>query len=139
VRLVEVEHQGGPQLLDYQAEPRSWRRFTSYLGGQETLKPDAFVVTVQGEWEDRWFLEVDRGTEHAPAVRRQLDRYVRYWHTGHEQARSEVFPQVLWIVPDARRHAELVAVIGRLPAETWPLFRVALATDAGAVLAGGTP
>ncbi len=137
VRLMEAQHYGGPDLLEFQAEPRSWRTFTSYAHGQETLKPDAFVSLVSGEWEDRYFLEVDRGTEHPPALRRQLDRYVRYWRSGREQATSEVFPQVLWIVPDAARHAVLVDVIGRLPAEAWPLFRVSTEDTAVGVLTGG--
>ena len=137
VRLMESSHHGGPDLLEFRAEPRSWRTFTSYAHGQETLKPDAFVLLVTGEWEDRWFLEVDRGTEHPPALRRALDRYVRYWRSGQEQAASEVFPQVLWIVPDAKRHAVLVDVIGRLPAEAWPLFRVATEDTALGVLTGG--
>jgi len=137
VRLVEVERGGGPELLDFVAEPRSWRSFASYAGGREDLKPDAFVRLGSGDWEDRWFLEVDCGTEHAPALRRKLDRYVRYWQSGHEQARDEVFPQVLWIVPDARRHAQLVEVIGRLPEQAWPLFRVAVRDEAGRVLTGG--
>jgi hypothetical protein len=137
VRLLEAERGGGPELLDFRAEPRSWRNFASYAGGRETLKPDAFVRLGSGEWEDQWFLEVDRGTEHTPALKRQLGRYVRYWRSGREQAASEVFPQVLWIVPDQRRHAELVDVIGRLPAETWPLFRVSPTTEAGRLLAGG--
>jgi hypothetical protein len=139
VRLVEAQADGGPDLLDFQGEPRCWRSFTSYLHGQETLKPDAFVSLLSGEWEDRWFLEIDRGTEHSPALRRQLNRYVRYWRTGQEQARSEVFPQVLWIVPNKPRHAVLVDVVGSLPAEAWPLFRVATEETALAVLAGGTP
>lgn len=139
VRLMEAQRDGGPELLDFHAEPQSWRSFASYAGGRETLKPDAYVRLGSGEWEDRWFLEIDRDTEHAPAVRRQLERYVRYWQSGQEQARDEVFPQVLWIVPDRRRHAELVDVIGRLPAQTWSLFRVAVTTEAGQVLAGGTP
>jgi hypothetical protein len=139
VRLAEAERTGGPKLLEFKAEPGSWRQFASYAGGQETLKPDAFVSLLSGEWEDRFFLEVDRGTEHSPALRRQLDRYERYWRSGREQAASEVFPQVLWIVPDSARHAVLVELIGRLPAEVWPVFRVATEDDALGVLTGGTP
>jgi hypothetical protein len=139
VRLAEAERTDGPKVLDFQGEPGSWRQFASYAGGQEVLKPDAFVSLVSGEWEDRWFLEIDRGTEHTPALRRQLDRFVRYWRTGREQATSEVFPQVLWIVPDGARQAVLVESIGRLPAEAWPLFRVATEDQALGVLTGGTP
>jgi hypothetical protein len=136
VRLVEAERTGGPTVLDFQAEPGSWRQFASYAGGQEVLKPDAFVSLLSGEWEDRWFLEIDLDTEHTPALRRQLDRYVRYWRSGREQAASEVFPQVLWIVPDGARRAILASLVDRLPAEARPLFRVAADNDALDELAG---
>jgi hypothetical protein len=137
VRLAEAERTGGPKVLDFQGEPGSWRQFASYAGGREVLKPDAFVSLVSGEWEDRFFLEIDRSTEHTPALRRQLDRYVRYWRSGQEQATSEVFPGVLWIVPDVERHAVLVDVIGHLPAEAWPIFRVSVENEALQVLTGG--
>jgi hypothetical protein len=47
-----------------------------------------------------------------------------------EQARFDVFPRVLWVVPDQRRYDALIEVFGRLPVEVWPLFTVALAGDA---------
>lgn len=139
VRLVENERLGGLKVLEYNAEPKSWRYYVSGLGGRAVLKPDAFVRLASDEWEDHWFLEVDRDTEHTPALARQLDRYVEYWRTGQEQARNEVFPRVMWVVPNQRRYGELIDLFGRLPVEAWPLFQVSLGSDAIDRLSGREP
>ena len=47
------------------------------------------------------------------------------------RAARGLFPEVLWIVPDAARQAVLIDAFGRQPVEAWPLF--AVATDADAV------
>lgn len=125
VRLLEAERAGLLQMADFVTEPRCWRRFPGHGGGRATLKPDAVTTLKLGGYEDRWFLEVDRGTESPATLGRQCDHYRRYWQSGIEQARTEVFPRVLWLVPDERRHDQLVDVLGRQSAETWALFAVA--------------
>jgi hypothetical protein len=75
-------------------------------------------------------VEIDRDTEPTTTLARKCDTYRRYWQSGTEQARSGVFPRVLFLVPDEPRYAALVEVFGRQPAEAWPLFVVALADDA---------
>jgi hypothetical protein len=139
VRLVENERLGGLKVLEYTAEPKSWRSYVSGLGARSVLKPDAFVRLASDEWEDHWFLEIDRDTEHVPALERQLMHYVDYWRSGIEQARNEVFPHVLWIVPNARRYDELIDAFGRLPAEAWPLFQVSMKDDVINRLSGREP
>lgn len=134
--LVEADRRGAVELLDFTTEPRSWRTFTAPAGGSTTLKPDAFLRLGHGDWETAVFLEVDRDTEGPATLRRQLDLYVRYWRSGTEQARHEVFPLVVWIVPHPRRHVQLVDLLGRLPSSTWPLFRVATEVDALGLLTG---
>lgn len=89
-------------LLGCQAEPRCWRQFTS-INGLTVLRPDLFVSLGVDEFEHRWFCEVDRGTEHLPAVIRKCRQYEAYYASGSEQARHDVFPRVCWIVPDERR------------------------------------
>jgi hypothetical protein len=103
VRLMETERRGETniRLGEYHAEPACWRSFSGPGGGRLTLKPDAEVTLELGRYEDHWFLEVDRATESRPTLARKLGRYVQYWQTGQEQARTGVFPKVLWIVPDA--------------------------------------
>jgi hypothetical protein len=124
-------------LTSFTAEPACWRHFPGPGGGRVTLKPDAFVATRQDQFEDRWFIEVDRATEAVSVVAKKCELYRRYWQTGIEQARFDVFPRVLWTVPDQRRYDALIEVFGRLPVEVWPLFTVALAEDAVARIAQG--
>jgi len=136
VRLVEAERAGAMQLRDFVAEPGCWRSFTGPYG-RTVLKPDAYVITRLGDFEDHWFIEVDRGTEATTTLARKCDVYRRYWQTGTEQARREIFPKVLWLVPDQRRYDALVEVFGRQPAEAWQLFAVALFDEAVNAIARG--
>lgn len=131
VRLVEAHRTGRLTLADFVTEPGCWRRFSGSGGGPITLKPDAAVRLLVGRFEDRWFIEVDRGTESRTALARKCDLYRQYWQTGREQSRANgIFPKVLWLVPDERRQAALADVIGRQPAYAWPLFAASLNTEA---------
>ncbi|MCE7006603.1 replication-relaxation family protein [Kibdelosporangium philippinense] len=135
--LAVAHRHGELTLVSFTAEPACWRHFSGPGGGRQVLKPDCAVVTQQGRFEDRWLIEVDRATEAVSVVQRKCELYRRYWQTGAEQARFEVFPRVLWLVPDQRRYDALIEVFGRLPVDVWPLFTVALAEDAVARIAQG--
>jgi Replication-relaxation len=56
--------------LECQAEPRSWRQFGT-LGGGRFVRPDLFLVIGSGEYELRWFGEIDRSTESLPVITRK--------------------------------------------------------------------
>jgi hypothetical protein len=133
VGLMQAERHGVAEvrLGEFRTEPVCWRSFAGPGGGRETLKPDAEVTLGLGRYEDRWFIEVDRATESRTTLARKLNRYLRYWQSGQEQARTGVFPKVLWSVPDPARLEVLVDEFGRLPVEAWPLF--AASTEANAV------
>jgi hypothetical protein len=137
VRLVEADRAGHLRLLDFSTEPATWRSFPAPGGGRLILKPDAAVTVQLGQFEDRWFLEIDRGTEATTTIGRACDRYRAYWSTGLEQEREGVFPRVLWLVPDASRYQQLVETLAKQPAEAWSLFAVALFDDAVSRLAQG--
>lgn len=140
VRLVELERAGTLEVLSFETEPLSWRTFTGLGGAQTVLKPDAFARIGMSEYEDVYFIEVDRATHSGPSVARKLTLYRRYWQTGREQRRwSGVFPKVLVLVPSEARKDALVDVAGRQPAESWPLFQIVRYEDATRVLSGGTP
>jgi hypothetical protein len=126
VGLVEQERAGKVRLVDFATEPACWRSFYGPGGGRLVLKPDAFAVLRLGDgrYEDRWFIEVDQGTESLPTIGRKCEAYRRYWQSGAELAHSEVFPRVLWIAPSVSRAEALVEVCGRQPAEAWQLFVV---------------
>lgn len=136
VELSEAEASGDCELLAFDAEPLSWRRFTGLAGARTILKPDTYLRLGLGEYEDAYFLEIDRATESLPTLARKLDTYRRYRQTGREQQRYGVFPQALFLVPDQARKQALVDLLGNQPAETWQLHRVSLASEALSVLLG---
>jgi hypothetical protein len=137
VRLVEAERDGLLQVLAFDAEPACWRSFNGSGGEVVMVKPDAYSVLGVGEFEEHAFIEVDRGTESSQALRVKFDRYRAYWVSGREQRTKDVFPRVVWLVPDSGRQRQLVDIAGRQPAEAWQLFKVGLFEDAVSALTGG--
>ncbi|MDT0309662.1 replication-relaxation family protein [Streptomyces sp. DSM 44917] len=111
IRLHEVAGRGAIELVSVETEPSCWRSFVSPHGTLEWLKPDLAVVTASGDFEDHWFLEIDRATEHPPVVVRKAKTYLRYAATGAHQARHGLFPAVAWVVPDAARQKALEAAL----------------------------
>ncbi|KXP06895.1 replication-relaxation family protein [Tsukamurella tyrosinosolvens] len=106
VRLTEAQRDGRLEHLSITGEPANWRRFTGLHGRVETLKPDLHAITAFGDYEDHWLFERDLASEHPTVVVRQAQVYERYAATGGYQSEHDVFPAVLWIVPDtARQHA----------------------------------
>lgn len=138
VDLTEAARAGSCELLSFEAEPLSWRRFTAPHGGTSYVKPDASVRLGVGDFEHGAFVEVDRATEARPTITRKCTAYRRYWETGREQARFGYFPRVLFAVPSEARKAALVEVFRAQPEEAWSLFQVALAGELPAALIRGT-
>lgn len=136
VELRERERAGQGELLAFDAEPLCWRRFTGVGGATVWLKPDAFIRWGRGKLEHLSFAEVDRATASAPTVARKLEVYRRYWQTGREQERCGAFPRVVLLAPTAARHAVLVRVVGRQPADAQPLYRVGRYDEAANLLTG---
>ena len=126
VRLVLAERTGSLRVVRFVAEAASWRGFFGPGGARVVLKPDSYAVVSVDGWEDYWFLEVDLDTEHAPTIARKCAVYRDYCRSGTEQARHEVFPRVLWLVPDEHRAGVLRRVLDRLPSGAKELFDVAL-------------
>ena len=121
-------------LASFQAEPASWRSYAGPGGGRARIKPDAYAVVDIGDYECRYFIEVDRSTESTSRLTEKARAYVRYWQSGREQSESGMFPLVVWVVPDARRHQQMTEALAALPAEHWHLFAVCTAEAAGALL-----
>jgi hypothetical protein len=103
VGLIDAERRHLIESVTVAHEPESWRRFLAPHGGTETLKPDLQVDIVTKGDELRWWVEVDRATEGLPTVVRKAQVYERYWRCGQEEQRSDIFPQVVWLVPHERR------------------------------------
>jgi len=97
---------GAWELVEWQSEPTSWRDVVT-LGGTVVLRPDLFLVLAVGDYELRWFIEIDRATEHLPAITRKCRLYNTYYRSGTEQRHHQVFPRTLWIAPTERRAESL--------------------------------
>jgi Replication-relaxation len=135
VLLKEAEQAGGPELLAFDGEPDCWSSFPR-RGGSDTLKPDALVRLGVGEFEERSFLEVDCGTEGRGALTRKCRRYGAYFQTGIEQAKSGVFPRVVWITTNQARVKLLEEVCASLAAGHKQLFTVGTQEQSVALLSG---
>ena len=98
------------ELKALDSEPTCWRR---YKDGERTyqFKPDLFAITEYDNYEDRWFIEMDLGTESLGQVLEKCNMYLRYYYTGLEQRATEMFPGVAWIVKDATRRDGIMQCI----------------------------
>jgi hypothetical protein len=126
VRLVEGDRSRRFELLELSGKPSCWRSYDGIAAQRAVLKPDSYVRLGVGDYEDSYFIEVDRGTEGSRAIERQLDAYVAYHRTGREQAEHGVFPRVLWLAPDERRAEAIGGSIQRLPTAAQSLFQLAV-------------
>lgn len=122
--LVTAARAGLVELLSVQIEPACWRPYTGLGGTREVLKPDLFAVTASGEYEDHWFIEIDRATESLPVLIRQCQLYEAYRRSGTEQATAGLFPRVLWVVPDKLRATRLRAALASARTFDRELFQV---------------
>lgn len=125
------------ELLEFQAEPAAWRNFLSIRSERITLKPDAYVRLGIGQFEQVSFVEVDRGTEHAPTLKRKLGVYIDAYQAGVEQRNGSPFPAVIWIVPDDKRAAQLKRIIDTMPPEHAAVFAVTTPNNQIQALKGG--
>lgn len=140
VGLVVAERSGLISQLQICHEPGTWRRFTTATG-PVTLKPDLLVELTTNSggadgWELRWFIEIDRGTEHLPTVLAKCHTYEQYWRSGREVEQSDIFPKVLWSVSKAKRAGAIGDAIRHSRTLTDELFAVATADQAARVLGG---
>jgi len=136
VRLREAERAAQIELLAFDGEPAAWRGYSRLGGAAGVLKPDAYLRLGVGEFEDSFFVEVDLGSERRGQLIRQHRAYSEYFRAGVEQAKTGVFPGVLWVVPDAQRMALLADIHRGLPEQTGRLFTVVTSAQALAVLCG---
>jgi hypothetical protein len=109
VRLRESERLGALQLARFDAEPAAWHRT-----GLTVLKPDAYAVWTTDGWEYHRWLEVDRGTESYPALRRKLLGYLDAVNDG-DIGPSGVAPEVLVTVRTEQRLMALRRLAAELP------------------------
>lgn len=136
VDLILAERDKALELVECQAEPACWRRYTGNRG-MEVLRPDLFVVIASSEYEYRWFVEQDMGTEHLPTLLQKCRAYDDYYRTGIEQRATRVFPRVCWVVPDQRRVSQLMDKIEGSDRLSTAMFVATTPEGAVTVLSGG--
>lgn len=138
--LVEADRAGIAELVQVQTEPECWRRFSGLGGARLVLQPDLYAVTgdrTDPAYVNRWFIEVDRGTESLPRLLKKCQQYESYRATGIEQANGDAFPLVVWQLPDQNRLARLRTAIARSTRLELALFRLATPETFVGVIAGG--
>lgn len=137
LRLLEAGRAHSFHLLRVQTEPTCWRSFVSLGGGLAVLKPDLYAVTATSEYEDSWFIEVDRGTESLPTLLRKCRVYEEYRRSGVEQRTHDVFPLVLWLLPNQPRLDTLSTALHQAPDLDAALYRLTTFGGIIPVVTGG--
>lgn len=137
LRLSEATRGGNFSVVELLREPDCWRAYSGRHGGVVQLKPDLSLVTTCGEYEDHWFLEIDRSTEPPSRVVRACLKYEAYRQTGAERKRVGVFPAVVWITPDAKRANTLQGHITKTPGLSRDLYAVVQIDDLPALIKAG--
>jgi hypothetical protein len=117
VALKRLELAGQLTVISYTAEPGCHRTV-----GTVSLTPDAYVeVGVSApKLKYSFWLEIDRDTENSETIK---GKCVRYWR-AFQSWDGQVFPYVVFVVPDAGRQRELERIINGGPDEAQALFRV---------------
>ncbi|MBM7416830.1 hypothetical protein JOE30_000880 [Rhodococcus sp. PvP016] len=135
VRLREATGPGRRhELVEFDPEPACWRRYPAPHGGVAVLRPDAYVRVADVDYEDLFFIEIDRATESLATIRAKCQAYTAYWRSGTEQALSGIFPKVVWIVPSEHRADGIHRTIARLNQPDQQLFTVTTDADAPTTL-----
>jgi hypothetical protein len=134
VELTLADRRRDLELLQVQTEPECWRPLGAR--GLATLRPDLFVITAKGDFEYRYFVEVDLGTESLPRLLSKCRIYEDYYRAGSEQHLHDVFPSVLWIMHNQDRALKLRDAIARSSSLTAEVFMVTADTQAFDVLVG---
>ena len=119
VRAGAVEVIGNGHVIDLLGEGESFGLISLVSG----LEPAATIRA--HDFTDRWFLEVDLGTESLPTLLKKCGIYEQYRATGIEQEQHGVFPLVLWLFTKQERADRLERAIVRSPRLTSQLYRFA--------------
>lgn len=137
LELLAAERRGALEAAKVQLEPRCWRAYSGPGGERRLLQPDLFAITQVPGYEDRWFIEIDLGSESLPTLLGKCRQYEAYRASGAEQAASGVFPLVVWQLTTPERRDRLAAAISRSAALTPPLYRLVLRGELAELVAGG--
>lgn len=136
VELTTLHLDGKITIENFSFEPKCWRSFTT-LFSHFTLKPNEFVRLMVGNFEEAYFFEADNATEHLGRIIAKCKQYIAYFNTGIEQRENEIFPLVVWVVPDDKRK---LAILNRIKEDLdgyWELFEVITLDEFSGFIEGG--
>jgi hypothetical protein len=128
--LVSHTAQAGITLAAFDAEPAAW-----WPDGRGWLKPDAYLRLSAPQFDDHWWVEVDRATESLPTLRRKLNAYLDFYQRG-QLGPNGVMPRVLISTVTERRRDALRDLVEHLPEPADALFTFALDRDSWLMLLG---
>lgn len=140
VQLTEICRSHSLELVQIQSEPACWRGYTSERGKPATMKPDLFAVTMNGDFLDSWFIEIDMNTESPAVILDKCCRYVRYYKSGIEQKEHGVFPLVVWIACSENRKNKLKQYINEsrdIPEQYKGIFTVIMPGEFEVLICNG--
>ncbi len=117
VMLKRLERGGELTVISYAADPASRQTVGDIL-----LTPDAYteIGVPASRQKFSFWLEIDRDTENAETIR---GKCVRYWR-AFQAWDGDIFPYIVFVVPDDRRKRELERTIAAGPDEAQEMFRV---------------
>ncbi|MDQ1175024.1 hypothetical protein QE430_003331 [Microbacterium testaceum] len=111
VTLITQAQVTGAELERVEIESEAWRPFLTTHATATVLKPDLYAHLSTPDYDDHYYLEIDRASESIPVVLGQCRLYAAYRTTGRAQTEHGVFPRVVWIVPTRRRADRLTDAI----------------------------
>lgn len=134
--LVAADRTGRIDLIAVELEPDCWRTYTGLGGSREILKPDLYVSMADpsdADYELRWFIEVDRGTENPKRLLGKCHRYIDYSRT----LAGDSMPLVVWQMTSQAEADRLSSAIARDPSLGAELLRVTTPESLPGLIAGG--
>jgi len=136
IELDRLVWDGLAEEVRIDIEPECWRRYTGPGGEPRWLQPDMFARILTRKYDDRWFIEVDLGTESLPTLLRKCAAYETYRATGQEQSGAGVFPLVLWVFDRPDRADRLQHALSRSRQLTPELYRMTVMGEVAQVVTG---
>lgn len=126
VQLMIMEQEGKLFAKNIELETASWRTYI-HNGKKTNLKPDLFADIIRDGYEYLYFIEIDLATETMTDIIRQCERYHDYYEA--QVAKAELFPAVLWIVPNKKRKDLFIKVLKKQYEKAEHLFSVIAADE----------